>query len=240
MFAFESAYLYRLGAMWATLMAAACEATVPAPQSDRDALVALYEATDGPYWMDNTNWLSDKPLGEWYGVDTDADGRVVKISLFGTIRVGPFRHTHGLLGDIPPELGDLSSLEVLNLGHNNLSGDIPPELGELSNLMRLDLSYNYLSGEVPPELGDLSSLVTLDLFSNELSGEVPPELGDLSNLVTLNLSYNYLSGEIPASFLALDGLDTLWFGDNEGLCAPKTRTFTSWFEGMSWSSGPWC
>ena len=209
----------RLGATWATpvaLVAAACEATVPTSQVDRHALVALYEATDGPYWMDNTNWLSDKPLGEWYGVDTDADGRVVKISLLGTVRVGPWRHTHGLLGEIPPELGELSSLEVLNLGHNNLSGEIPPELEKLSNLMRLDLSYNYLSGEIPPELGYLSSLEALDL------------------------SWNHLSGEIPASFPALDALDTLWFDFNEGLCAPKTNTFTSWFEGMSWSSGPWC
>ena len=233
----------RLGATWATpmaLVAAACEATVPIRQVDRDALVALYEATDGPYWMDNTNWLSDKPLGEWYGVDTDADGRVVKISLPGTVRVGPFRHTHGLLGEIPPELGELSSLELLNLRHNNLLGEIPPELGELSNLMRLDLSYNYLSGEIPPVLGELSSLEGLNLFYNELSGEVPPELGDLSSLVTLVLSANYLSGEIPASFPALDGLDTLRFGDNQGLCAPNTSAFTSWFEGMSWSSGPWC
>ena len=38
--------------------------------SDRAALVALYEATDGPNWVDNGNWLTDAPLGEWYGVDT--------------------------------------------------------------------------------------------------------------------------------------------------------------------------
>ena len=46
--------------------------TVPAapgtPESDRAALVALYEATDGENWTNNTNWLSDRPIGEWYGV----------------------------------------------------------------------------------------------------------------------------------------------------------------------------
>ena len=32
------------------------------PGSDRAALVALYEATDGPNLLDDANWLSDKPL----------------------------------------------------------------------------------------------------------------------------------------------------------------------------------
>ena len=43
---------------------------VPPPSSDRDVLVALYNATDGPNWRFKTNWLSDAPLREWYGVST--------------------------------------------------------------------------------------------------------------------------------------------------------------------------
>ena len=38
--------------------------------TDRAALVALYHATDGANWGDNTNWLSDAPLGEWSGFYT--------------------------------------------------------------------------------------------------------------------------------------------------------------------------
>ena len=52
-------------------------------QTDRAALVAVYNATGGPNWGVNTNWLSDKPLGEWYGVETDADGRVTELRLGG-------------------------------------------------------------------------------------------------------------------------------------------------------------
>ena len=48
----------------------------PAPPVDRAALVALYNATDGPNWTNNHNWLSEAPIGEWYGVTTDDDGRV--------------------------------------------------------------------------------------------------------------------------------------------------------------------
>ena len=43
---------------------------------DRAILVALYEATNGANWTNKTNWLSDRPLSEWFGVRTDANGRV--------------------------------------------------------------------------------------------------------------------------------------------------------------------
>ena len=33
-----------------------------ASSSDRDVLVALYEATDGDNWTNNTHWLSERPL----------------------------------------------------------------------------------------------------------------------------------------------------------------------------------
>ena len=48
---------------------------------DRAVLVALYHATDGLYWHFSTNWLSDRPLGEWYGVTTDRTGRVEALHL---------------------------------------------------------------------------------------------------------------------------------------------------------------
>ena len=43
-------------------------------KTDREALVALYNATDGENWNRSDNWLSDAPLGEWEGVTTDDDG----------------------------------------------------------------------------------------------------------------------------------------------------------------------
>ena len=36
-------------------------------ESDREALIALYDSTGGDNWNNNTNWKSDKSLGEWYG-----------------------------------------------------------------------------------------------------------------------------------------------------------------------------
>ena len=137
-------------------------------ETDREALVALYNATDGENWNASGNWLSDVPLSEWGGVTTNGDGRVTELD----------RKANGLSGEIPAELGSLSNLSALALSDNELSGEIPPELGSLSTLSALALSDNHLSGEIPPELGSLSTLSVLYLSDNELSGCVPSSLED--------------------------------------------------------------
>ena len=104
------------------------------PLSDRDILVAFYEATGGPGWADNnTNWLSDAPIGDWTGVDVDSAGRVTQLF---------FVRNNNLVGPITPVLGDLASLQRLVLSHNNLTGPIPPELGRLANLRDLSLDLD--------------------------------------------------------------------------------------------------
>ncbi len=198
------------------------------PATDREALVALYEATDGPNWVNNDNWLTDAPLGEWYGVETDGSGRVVGLEL----------SRHGLTGPIPPALGNLGNLRTLDLGWNNLSGPIPSELGQLGNLRRLILWENGLYGHIPPELGSLGELQSLILSgnqltgaipltlgelvklgglvlkANELTGPVPPELGNLAELTTLRLDQNNLEGQIPSQLGRLNKLRGLNLGWN--------------------------
>ena len=166
---------------------------------DRAALVALYNATDGANWTDNTNWLTNVPLGQWHGVSADAEGRVCALNL----------HSNGLSGGIPEELGNLTSLAVLHLHNNQISGEIPAELGNLLNLRSLELMGNRLSGEIPAELGNLTSLARLYLGYNQLSGEIPAELGNLVNLRSLQLMGNRLSGEIPPELGNLTSLAVL-------------------------------
>ena len=118
------------------------------PETDREALVALYNATGGPNWRRNNNWLSDVPISEWEDVATDGNGRVTVLWL----------SENELSGEIPPELGNLVNLIYLRLDGNQLSGEIPPELGNLANLTTLGFHENQLSGEIPPELGNLTNL----------------------------------------------------------------------------------
>ena len=174
------------------------------PADDRAALTALYNATDGPNWKSNRNWLTDAPLGEWEGVTTDESGRVTGLDL----------SDNGLNGEIPPELGNLSNLQVLVLSSNQLSGEIPSELGNLYNLKVMYLIYNLLSGEIPPELGNLPNLEELSLGLNHLAGAIPAELGNLSNLQVLVLSSNQLSGEIPPELGNRANLERLYLAPN--------------------------
>ena len=165
---------------------------------DREVLVTLYNETNGPNWEENTNWLSTKPLDEWFGVSTDASGRVTVLSL----------HRNKLLGIVPEALGRLNELQILQLGFNELSGPIPPELGDLRNLRELGIEFCWLSGTIPSELGKLTRLETLSLWGNgsTLTGPLPRELGFLANLMTLSLSGNGFTGRIPPEMGQLDRL----------------------------------
>ena len=94
--------------------------------TDKAALVALYNATDGPNWKTSTNWLSEAPLSTWHGVLlTTPSGRVRILSL----------HANRLHGPIPTEIANLTELELLNLTNNDLEGVLPTGL---MNLTRLD------------------------------------------------------------------------------------------------------
>ena len=157
----------------------------------RDALIALYNATDGDNWSNNDNWLSSKPIGEWYGVTANERGRVTKLDLT----------ENGLHGTLPSDLGNLTNLTTLYLSHNSLIGSIPPDLGNLTSLEFAQLRGNQLSGPIPSELANLASVRQLDLSDNLLSGSIPPELGSLPNLEALWLLNNQLTGCVPPGLL---------------------------------------
>ena len=171
-----------------------------APLSDRTVLRAPYEATNGDFWRTRHGWLTDAPLGSWYGVDADEEGRVTHLHL----------GSNNLAGRIPDEVGFLSELESLGLEGNALTGPIPPTLGRLPKLSHLDLTFNDLRGGIPPELGNLSALRSLGLQSNRsLGGRIPPELGDLATLEELDLTSTGVTGDIPGEIGNLAGLQRL-------------------------------
>ena len=162
---------------------------------DEAALVALYNATDGPNWRNNTNWLTDAPLGDWAGVSANritSNDRVVD-ECVTVLSLG----NNQLSGEMPAELGNLLSLERLSLNDNQLNGEIPVVLGSLPNLQRLDLRNNQLSGEIPVELGAIPN-VRLD--GNQLSGRILRPNGT-------NPQYTWDGSTIRVSWDAVDGAD---------------------------------
>jgi len=204
-----------------------CAAVTEIPSTECEALITLYNSTDGDNWTDNSGWNVTNTPCSWYKV-TCSGGDVEQLDLSdnqlsGTIpaELGNLTrltsldlNSNQLSGSIPAELGNLSNIENLLLTANELSGSIPAELGNLSNLKYLYLSYNQLTGTIPPELGNLSNLKYLNLSYNQLTGTILPELGNLSNLTVLELYSNKLTGTIPPELAQLSNLTKLYLYEN--------------------------
>ena len=162
---------------------------------DREALVALYNATDGANWTNNTNWLSAEPLGNWHGVGTDTNGRV------GLLDLG----SNGLNGTIP-DLSALTSAKRIFLEDNQLSGSILG-LSALTQLIYLYLHDNQLSGPML-DLSAFGNLKTLYLNNNSLSGPIRG-VHALYNIFSMRLNGNPLC--LPEDFdLSAIGNDNVY------------------------------
>ncbi|XP_020106229.1 receptor-like protein 12 [Ananas comosus] len=113
-----------------------------------------------------------------------------------------------LTGEIPTSLGYLTSLEVLNLGLNELNASLSLKaLVGLKKLKVLDLSENQFTGEIPMSLGYLTSLEVLNLGLNELNASLSLKaLVGLKKLKVLDLSENQFTGENPLSLGYLTSL----------------------------------
>ncbi|MDY6991191.1 MAG: hypothetical protein SVR94_01115, partial [Pseudomonadota bacterium] len=124
-----------------------CNQVTEIPVTECEALLDLYNQTNGSNWRNNSGWNETNMPCSWGGVWCGG-GYVTELSLVGNQLSGP----------IPESLGQLSQLTELLLYSNQLSGPIPESLGQLSQLNDLELSSNQLSGPIPESLGQLSQL----------------------------------------------------------------------------------
>jgi uncharacterized delta-60 repeat protein/gliding motility-associated-like protein len=151
------------------------------PPSQRNALIELYNSTDGPNWTSSNNWTSIDE-STWFGV-TVTGCNITEISL----------PSNNLNGYLPFETGDLLYLQRLDLSDNNLYYGIPSEIGNFNNLQYLFLQSNQLDGSIPPELSNLSSLIEVSFSNNRLSG-VAPAIGLASmSMSDVSLEGNYFN-----------------------------------------------
>ena len=205
---------------------------------ERESLVALYNSTNGESWTNKEGWLTDKPLGEWYGVKTDGDGFVSEINL----------NLNNLSGVLPVEIGNFNRLEYLYIqGNPELTGNIPSSIGNLYNVKRLEFASNDLTGNIPSSICNLSKLLILNLSGNKqltgpipdnlaglrminrfyiegcnLTGSIPESIGDIgsgydpsNHWIMIGLSRNSLTGPIPASLAKLKNFDSLNLSYNQ-------------------------
>jgi Leucine-rich repeat (LRR) protein len=173
---------------------------------ERAALTRLYQATNGPQWTVQTNWLDAFDVCLWYGVRCSGNN-VIGVDLEG----------NKLSGAVPAELVKLPSLQELNLGQNLITLDFKEmksdklrrlalhstllqEMDGLKNFPNLEilhLQHNNIASELPKDVFDLSKLIALHLQDNHIWGTLSSKIKDLKELESFDLSQNRLQGPLP-------------------------------------------
>ncbi len=171
---------------------------------DYDALMELYNSTNGANWTDNSGWAegaagTDCDPCSWYGVRCNTQQRVATLDL-------EFNNLNGTIPDL-----NLPTLDTLDLARNSLSGSIP-DFSNLPNLTILWVDFNNLSGSIP-DFSNLPNLVSFWCYTNSLSGSIP-DFSNLPNLKVLWCGRNNLTGNIP-DFSNLPVLEVLYCEDND-------------------------
>ncbi|PRQ48708.1 putative non-specific serine/threonine protein kinase [Rosa chinensis] len=181
--------------------------------TDQFALLALKaRITNDPQNIVFTNWSTTTPVCNWVGVTCGARHHRI-----AELNVSYF----GLTGTIPPELGNLSFLVVLDFKNNSFHGILPQELACLRRLKFIRLGNNKFMGVIPSWFGSLFKLQVFDLSGNQFSGSIPATIFNLSALQRINLSYNQLSGRISREMGNLTMLKEIYLDSNNfevGMC----------------------
>ena len=173
-----------------------CPEPTGCQQTDREALIQLYNATNGTEW--ETPWDLNLPMEEWEGVYLNDNGCVEWLNL----------RNNNLSGTLPDL--DLPYLTSLYLGGNNLISPIP-SFENMPDLSDLELDNNDFTGNVPT-FDNLPLLWRLNLSYNNLTGTIP-DFDSLTNLKRLHLNDNQLKGPIPY-FDSLYNLEQLYLQNN--------------------------
>ncbi|QSE95889.1 T9SS type A sorting domain-containing protein [Fulvivirga lutea] len=177
-------------------------------ESDSLALVELYNTTNGPDWLDNTNWLVGN-VNTWFGVGVNG-GRVTDL----------FLSNNNLTGSISASIGALSALENIDFLGNSVGGTLPASFWNISTLNSIQFCCgNSIAGTISPAVG-LLDLTVIDLGGNNFTGNLPPELFNNTNLQFINLwddedNGMNLTGSIPSTIGNLTSLNTLVIEGNQ-------------------------
>ena len=180
---------------------------------ERLALENFYHAMGGHGWRRSDNWLSDRPVGEWFGICTNHLGAVRDLRLENNVISGELTTAlsdleflevlvldgNRIIGQLPGHvIAGWKYLEVLSLRSNRLEGPLLLNLLAKKQLLReVWLSDNQLSGTLHEDIGLMRSLTHFCVYKNRFSGCIPQTIGQLHALELLSLGRNCFSGPIP-------------------------------------------
>ncbi|KAL7717525.1 Polygalacturonase inhibitor 1 [Entamoeba marina] len=188
---------------------------------ERNVLLRLYQQTDGPAWLNSTNWNTSVDICTWFGIECNVDGYVEQISL----------SNNNLEGEIPVMSG-LQQLYAFSADGNRLSGDLSV-FDNIKTFQAITIKHNRFSGianmigttmkwfhadnnsftDITYLVKNCPELEVLGLTHNSIT-TIPRNLASLSQLTTLSLGCNKLSSTIPTEFSGLINLASVDLSNN--------------------------
>ncbi|KAJ7968755.1 Receptor-like protein kinase [Quillaja saponaria] len=160
-------------------------------KTDQSVLLTLKDhITHDPNNTIPQNWSMSTSVCNWVGITCGV--RHLRVTALNLSYMG-------LVGTIPPHIGNLSFLAYLNLANNSFHGSLPNELSRLHRLQIISLRHNNFAGEVPPFFNNSSSLKLVDLRNNQLSGLLPSNVFNVPSLLAVDFSFNQFSGSVPST-----------------------------------------
>lgn len=204
-----------------------------------EKILSNYGRYPEPYFL-NMSDNDDDGWVHWLNLSTlpskDCPGlpeEIAKLSsAFQHLKVGS-----SLLLSLTPSIGQMTTLESLDLSGSRKLSELPEEIGDLSNLTSLDLSSTNIKSlpasvkrlrtleslnlggcrnllQLPEVLGDLVGLTKLDLYNANITS-LPPWLGRLKNLKVLDLGGCRNISQLPDVIGELTSLTSLDLNSTE-------------------------
>ena len=197
-------------------------------RSERDILETLYNAMDGPNWIDNTNWLDpDVSICDWFGIQcvSDTQNSVSSIVLSNNRLTGTFpRDVYDLpnLAELNVQgndivfsfngIGGATNLESLNLEEIGLTSLMGISQATSLKLLRVD-GNNFPT--FPTDVFDLTTLEVLSLSDNLFAEQpIPSDLQYLTAMTYFSCGGCGFTGEIPNWFRLMPNLQYLKLSQN--------------------------
>ena len=180
----------------------------------RKALIEFYHAMDGDNWPEEykTNWCSDKPIEEWYGVNWLSSAPKPWVEELNVQSLGLDSSR-----PIPESISRMGPIKFLWLSGNNFDGTIPEFLGWNYNLLHLELGNNKLTGPFPKSFENfvqMPNFWALGIDDNKFNGTLPEAflLGIMDKVPgnNVDLNNNYFSGKIPESIRNHQKFSNFW------------------------------
>nr|XP_040252305.1 LRR receptor-like serine/threonine-protein kinase FLS2 [Aegilops tauschii subsp. strangulata] len=125
----------------------------------------------------------------------------------------------GWNGSVPSELGNMMSLQVIDLRWNNLESLLPRNLENLCDLEVSAFDFNNINTSMSEFMDRLpmcswNTLQELSVQYTNMTGNLPVWIRNMTNLSVLRASGNMMAGPLPVGVRALGNLKELDLGYN--------------------------